>query len=304
MPAGEQILAIASIVVAWTQGIFTILFAVAVYLVWHKKRYYNNNRYRKGLALVGFMYIIATIAFALTIVNSTLLVGSQRNSPDRARLFGKLAIAKTTIQGVNCTLADLLLIWRAWLICGRDRRVAIFPGICLVGLTVSITGYYVAAYTNFDMLIGNDLRTTFQWARSYPLRSWGIAFLSISCTINVAMTALISWKLIIHHRFMRRTVGYSRAWIDSLMIIESGALYSFSFVIYLILFVAHNNAEVILLDLVSQFAGIVPTLIMLTLAAGLSTIEGERGLSTFMSAIELHISSESSAHTEELEAKQ
>ncbi|KAL0959838.1 hypothetical protein HGRIS_011514 [Hohenbuehelia grisea] len=221
------------------------------------------------------MYTVSSINWIFTTVIGVLFLAGRVHGANRARLFGILSIVKVTVQSSNCLFADALLIWRGWVICRRDNRVLVLPGICLLGLLATIIPYYVQCYSNFDLITGDDLRTTYLWARSPPLRSWGIATLAFTSMTNLSMTGLISFKLIRHQRRMRNAFGYSAAWIESLVIIESGALYSLAFLVYLVLYICHQDSQVIILDLVSQLAGIVPTVIIVTVAAGLSPI-GEK----------------------------
>ncbi|KAL0959933.1 hypothetical protein HGRIS_011596 [Hohenbuehelia grisea] len=274
MLAGEKTLAICMIVASWTQGAFTILFTGALFLIWRTDRpSLDDKRRRIGIGLVIAMYTVSTINFGMEVTQSIIFAGRHAESEGIARRFATFAMIQITFGGINCTIADLLLIWRAWVICGRSNRVIILPAICFAGVAVCSCGYYITAFTTIDSITGNNLRTTYTWLRSPPRRIWAILVLTFTCATNLSMTGVISYKLIKHQRLMRQTFGYSKAWIESLVIIEPGAVYSIACVVYLILVVTDQEATIILMMLVTQRAGIVPTLIIVTISAGMSAVD-------------------------------
>ncbi|KAL0951997.1 hypothetical protein HGRIS_008651 [Hohenbuehelia grisea] len=219
------------------------------------------------------MYCVSVAHFGMAFSQYLKSLGGSPTGTNYARHFGRVSLAKVVVSGINCWLADLLLIWRGWVIYSRDKRVIIFPLITFVALLVASIGYYVKGFIDFNDVTGNELSALYLWAHATPLRTWGILVIVFSSATNLSMTGAISFKLIRHQRYMRKTIGYSRAWIESLVIIDSGAVYSLACLVYLGLYVANHEAEGIMLDIVSQLSGVVLTLVIVTIAAGLTPIE-------------------------------
>ncbi|EEB94640.1 hypothetical protein MPER_06512, partial [Moniliophthora perniciosa FA553] len=100
------------------------------------------------------------------------------------------------------------------------------------------------------------------------------ALFALSMGTNVIVTSLIAGRIwyIGHHATKnlgrQHGVKYSRAVV---VIVESGALYSVSLLILLILFAMGNDAQIILFGCASQIVGIAPTLIIVRVGLGLTS---------------------------------
>ncbi|EEB94203.1 hypothetical protein MPER_07024, partial [Moniliophthora perniciosa FA553] len=102
---------------------------------------------------------------------------------------------------------------------------------------------------------------------------WATALFALSMATNIIVTSLIAGRIWYIGLRTSKNLGrqhgvkYSRALV---IIVESGALYSVSLFILLILYSIDNDAQIILFNWTSQIVGIAPTLIIVRVGLGLS----------------------------------
>ncbi|KAF4579647.1 hypothetical protein EYR36_001465 [Pleurotus pulmonarius] len=280
-------LIISIFIMSFFQGIFTVLLGAAVYFVVIRR---SGKRDKKinwlGLGVVVIMYMISTTHYVMVIYQDVTEFSGKVDPATRdVKAFARFGLAQIAIEFLNCIMADSLLVWRAWVIYNRDWRITALPAALVCGVIITFYGYIGSSYAGLNDLKGNDLQEVFSQAQMQPIRTWQVTGISFSTTTNIFLTSMMAIKLILHHRTMKRVHGFSTLIFESLVIIESGALYTFAWIAYLVLFALGNNAESIALDTISQMAGIVPALIIVTISAGLSPVSPPSGKrSTFAAA--------------------
>ncbi|KAJ7267466.1 hypothetical protein C8J57DRAFT_1327780 [Mycena rebaudengoi] len=246
-------------------GMYTILFASTVYMLSKNKGRMNNVMTRTIVLLIVIMYCISTAHVSIAMaqdyrafVTDPETVGDNTDSIGNTPVLVQLALEVT-----NCILADTIIIWRAYVLYGNNKKIVAAP-ILMIAAT-GVTGYIlvsrvsaVARHSTFDSIFTDEVQ------------SWSITFSVLTLATNFISTGLIAGRIWYHARQLRNimgTVGHSgtskRYQSIIALVIESGLLYSLAWLITIILNVAGSAAIVVTVDMIAQLTGIIPTLIVL-----------------------------------------
>ncbi|ESK91811.1 hypothetical protein Moror_10537 [Moniliophthora roreri MCA 2997] len=248
-------------------GMNTILFAICIWvLVYYKKRSSGLNI--PLLATAIFLYIFCTIRIGIDLGRGILAFFTFRNNPEGPLGFYEdishwTRVLREALYVTNSLVADTLVIYRLYVVWGYNWKITVGPIILL--LASSISGY-IAVWEITRVASGGSI-----FAKQ--VADGATALFALSMGTNVIVTSLIAGRIwYIGHRASKHLgrqhgVKYSRALV---VIVESGALYSVSLFILLILFAMGNDAQIILFNSASQIVGIAPTLIIVRVGLGLS----------------------------------
>lgn len=97
--------------------------------------------------------------------------------------------------------------------------------------------------------------------------SFGLPYFTISVALNVLLTVIIAWRLLLHSRSFEKAVGSTSA-ITSMcrsivtMLIESCALYAVASLCFIVPYAMSNYASAIFLPMLSRIQIIAPLLII------------------------------------------
>ncbi|KAL0951938.1 hypothetical protein HGRIS_008590 [Hohenbuehelia grisea] len=269
MMSAKETLIVSMFCLSFLQGVFTLLLGILLYFAVSRNRL-GRRRNWPGLVIIGVMYLASSTRFFMTFHQNLKTFG--RGLPKHGISWAKFELVQVSIELFGCLMADSLLTWRTWIVYRRDWSFVIFPVCLTVALAVSSAGFVRSSYVGIKQLPADDLQAVLRQARLHPVLTWAMLTICISTVTNVFLTVLLATKLLMHHRAMRATLGFSTLVFESLVIVESGALYSVAWVVYLILFFLDHNASVVVLGIISQLAGIAPTLIIVLVSAGLSPV--------------------------------
>ncbi|TFK96167.1 hypothetical protein BDV98DRAFT_597846 [Pterulicium gracile] len=172
-------------------------------------------------------------------------------------------LAKESVYITAAALADTLLIFRCYMVWGHNWRVAIVP----VMLLLLSTG---AGYTSVYQFSTLEDRDGAQYAEN--LKKWFMVLYSVMLANNILSTTLIASRIWWRSRQSGSALGWRHQakynWIIAI-VIESGAIYSFSLLIYLVLYTIESQAQKLILDSLCQIASIMPTLIIVRIGLGM-----------------------------------
>ncbi|KIJ54695.1 hypothetical protein M422DRAFT_240777 [Sphaerobolus stellatus SS14] len=158
-------------------------------------------------------------------------------------------------------LADGLLLWRFFVLYGKNFLPAIIPGLAfLASTTMGILTVFQAARPNASI-----------WSKSAV--SVAIPYFCLSLALNALLSVLIAGKLLWHRRTISRTLGRRHTEVYTTvasMFIESAALYAVVGLIFVICFGQGSNVQNLLLGILGQVECIAPELILLKVARGVS----------------------------------
>ncbi|CAL1712979.1 unnamed protein product [Somion occarium] len=160
-------------------------------------------------------------------------------------------VVKVGIHTVNSIIGDGVVVWRCWLVWGRDWKMCVVP-IFLV-MASAACGFAQTVYFAKE----KALRSAF----AHILQIWNGSLFSLSLATNVTVTLLISLRV----WYMLRDAGgkmHFRYWRVLLIVIESGMIYSVALICELTLYFLNSNAFYIVYDPIAQLTAIVPTMIL------------------------------------------
>ncbi|KAJ3559928.1 hypothetical protein NM688_g38 [Phlebia brevispora] len=214
------------------------------------------NRILFATVLVQFCIVTAHVAICLQEAIEGL-VDSLNPGLSLANQGTPLHIAQLVLSVVNNFISDIVLAWRMYVVWNRN----VYLVILVIPMIISAT---VCGFV--DTVILANL-TTEQQLFSETVRRWALGSWCSSIGAQMASTLLIAWKVWWTHI---GTVGPHKSQMTlSVMwvILESGAVLSFSQVIVLALYVQKMAVGGVIIAMVSQLDALVPTSIFVRLAS-------------------------------------
>ncbi|TCD70174.1 hypothetical protein EIP91_004644 [Steccherinum ochraceum] len=235
-------------------GMNFVLFWICLFVLIIKRRTPQVNKILVSIALA--MFAMSTTHVSLGF--QRLIEGfiSRRDAPGGpAAFFSDVSIpanvVKVGLHTVNSIVGDSVVVWRCWLVWGRDWKMCVVPVALVTASAVcgfAQTFYFArakAAHSAFDHI----------------LQIWNGSLFSLSLATNLTVTLLISLRV----WYMLRETGGTRNfryWRILLIVIESGMIYSVALICEITLYFLNNNAFYIVYDPIAQLTAIVPTMIL------------------------------------------
>ncbi|KAJ7640097.1 hypothetical protein DFH06DRAFT_630959 [Mycena polygramma] len=247
-------------------GVLLVLSCIAAYLL-----YYWKGAGRRILATVtSLMVILATAQMVLQIPNIVLglriarlaIEGEIWPAPaavEPTKVYDYIFAAEHALLVTNNIVTDGLFIYRCFIIWGRSARIAAFPLLMLVGTTV--VGYMAAFEDNLGATRYIDSRIPF----------------AMTFATNVVLLGLTAGRI----WWIRRDAcivlapAHTRKYNTAIaMILESGAIYCLTVLIYLILYtLSYQNSSpvtAVFSASVPQMMNIAPMLTIVRVGLGRS----------------------------------
>ncbi|KAI0292629.1 hypothetical protein B0F90DRAFT_1645372 [Multifurca ochricompacta] len=245
-------------------GAYCILFVLTAILLAKRKRTKENINVPITIASV-FLFLVCTAHFAIEFNHyyTTLQVNGVDHFADETNPL----LGADLLISVADLIGDAILIYRCWLIWGKNYFVIIIPSLC------AVAGFACLAETS-HRLLGINPTAPIAPNSLVPLATAGY---SLPLVTNVLVTLLIVsriWYLSPMSNPNLRGIPppsrTARHVID--IVVESGALYLVTQAIFVGLFAAKHPAQAIIAVIAVQIYGIVPTLIILRVARGLPQV--------------------------------
>ncbi|THH19581.1 hypothetical protein EW146_g1624 [Bondarzewia mesenterica] len=219
-------------------GMYTVLFLMTMYLLVFTRK---KSRLQIVLSIVTLaMYGIATAHSALYLkqVLETFMNAESSGSFDLNEVSSPIEYTKVALEVINCTIADSVFLWRAWILSGKNTWCCLVPCGLLLGSAVAGFGMvYESSKANGSIVFLRQVAG-----------HWTISWVTLTLTTNIVITGLVTyqaWNL-------RRQSGPTMANSVLFRLIECGILYSLSFIVLLILFVVGLNASYVLNHMIPQ----------------------------------------------------
>ncbi|KDR81192.1 hypothetical protein GALMADRAFT_265018 [Galerina marginata CBS 339.88] len=220
------------------QGMYTVLVVVVIWLLCQPRPMPTIHRIMFSISIV--MWMISSAHVGLLIQQVTQTVTPVRN-----------AQAQLSIATIQFMLADLIMIWRVWVVWGGNYLVALLPTILML----------VAAGLRFD-----GAATILTFAARPHIADVAAALIAsnvLLCTLLIAGRIwYLQWqmsKILDRSPPHQLNKGYNGV---LMLIIESGALYAVAQLLALILDDVHSPGVHAVLDMQLPLAGMLPTLIV------------------------------------------
>ncbi|KDQ49552.1 hypothetical protein JAAARDRAFT_186972 [Jaapia argillacea MUCL 33604] len=248
-------------------GVFCPLFFATIIVLRRKVAAQSGmSKVMMGTAIT--MFILATMHIGVNftrIIKAFIIFKNEPGGP--AAYFNELSnftnIFGSTIYVAQTLLGDGFVLYRCAVVCGRKYWIVAFPGLLLMGSTVTGIGIlYSFAKVAQDAEIFLP-----------ELGHWIVSFFTLTLATNLICTGLVAarvWKI----NKMSERVGTANLMPVLLVIVESGAIYSATLLTLLFTYVADSWAQYLLLDAVSPIVGITFSLVILRLSLGLTAPDG------------------------------
>ncbi|KAH9838081.1 uncharacterized protein C8Q71DRAFT_723302 [Rhodofomes roseus] len=233
----------------------------------------SGDPLRRNMLFVSFlMFGIATTHVATNFSRIIIAFINNADAPGGpAAFFNEMSnftqMFGSTLYVAQTLLGDAMALYRSWLVWERKLWVIAFPFVLLLGSTATGVGILYS----FDKVDPEASIFVVQ------LGHWITAFFSMTFATNAICTALVAYRIWAVNRtylFFR----YRDLRPVMVLIVESGAWYSATLLVLLILYNVDSWFQYVVLDAVSSIVGIVFSIIMLRIATGVSNAEGETAL--------------------------
>ncbi|KAH8110286.1 hypothetical protein DFH11DRAFT_798201 [Phellopilus nigrolimitatus] len=248
-------------------GMYSVLFALSLYFIIVKRK---SELYRPTTWIMVVMYSLATTHVFIALRRMIIALILRRNTPSGpiaylADIGDSLNRAKDLIYITNLVLGDCVITWRCYVVWGNSMRVIALPTLMIIG--TAIAGYGA---------IGQYFLSKPRLAVSV---AWGTAMFAVSLATNIIVTLLTAGRIwyLTHPR--RSVLGSAdhRYRIIVLLVIESGAIVAAAKITEFVLFktapgtAAGDHPLYIVFDMMPQITGMMPTLIIAVVNAGLTS---------------------------------
>ncbi|KAJ7598600.1 hypothetical protein C8J56DRAFT_169867 [Mycena floridula] len=220
------------------------------------------------LAISLLIFIIATmhvVVNSVRIIRAFVVYADAPGGP--GAFFNQLAetteMLGSSLYVLQTLVGDAVVLYRCYLVWERNILVVALPFLLLLGSTATGIGILNA----FEKVGKAEIFAS-------ELSRWIISFFSMTFATNVICTALVAYRVwVINKTRMSFRVRKIRSAL--LLVVESGALYSATLMVLLILYTSESWFQYVIIDAVSPIVGIVFSLIIYRIAVGISTEEGE-----------------------------
>ncbi|KAJ7744019.1 hypothetical protein DFH07DRAFT_978699 [Mycena maculata] len=240
---------------------YGILFTITVQtLLMFLRR--GRNQIPWGLVTYSvFMFILASIGLGGNAKFNEMTFIDDRNIPGGPNAFTEeffttpVNLMAFVAYILMSWLADGLVLWRFTLIWNYQYWLSVFPVLMFLGSVTSSLALIVTTVTTNPVLAEKSVQ-------------FGIAYWSLSISLNIVLTMSIVGRLLFVRRHAHGT-GHTAQYVSiAAMLIESAALYAIWSTVFLICYVRQSPLENILLPAQGQIQGIAPLLILFRVAQG------------------------------------
>ncbi|KAH0833224.1 hypothetical protein J3R83DRAFT_12284 [Lanmaoa asiatica] len=241
-------------------GVNATLFLVSLIILRHRP--FHDTFNNPVIYLNSLIFVCCTIHFALEF-NHFYTTLSAIGVINYANETNQLVAADFFISFTDL-LGDLVLIYRCWMVWGKNYYVVILP------LLTSVSGF-ACIIAVLDLLLATNPSSPAPPAALVPL---GLAGYTLPLCTNVIVTSLIVYRIWSTSRTVHDSpfhIGEGATRRAMMLLIESGALYLLFQFVFVVLFAVSNPAEAILAVMAVQIYGIAPTLIIIRVGLGISS---------------------------------
>ncbi|KAK7049110.1 hypothetical protein R3P38DRAFT_2504998 [Favolaschia claudopus] len=236
-------------------GVYFVLYVSSTYLLVRRSAgAHAGPLYRSVIFIAGLVLFLAVTAnFFLSVIRPFLGFIGHPAAP--GAFFDDNSQITTTVQNIFASLAvlisDGIIIYRLWVVWGRNKYVIVLPCLTLLGLLIALI-LTVETTTHVDDISLDKGLTP------------GLVF---TLTTNLYSTGFISWK-IWHITKASSSVTGSNLRDLLTIIVESAAIYTVWAVFYIVTHQINSNVQFIALIPLPSVAGIANALIQSRIGLG------------------------------------
>ncbi|KAF9021396.1 hypothetical protein BDZ89DRAFT_1071508 [Hymenopellis radicata] len=252
------------ILLAFCHGIHTSIFFVALYYIIE-----STQPIRKRITLAGiitFLWFANTVILGLNwkLVDRVFIAhGASLETEFNFYHAGDLpiSIAVDVFRGLSVFVADLILIWRCWVLYGGNLKVIAVPGLFVITETVSVCMVIVSSVETVHTVNASQV-------------NWTLVYYAMTVVTNSLCTILILFR-IVRVSGLGASLKTYRGIIE--ILVESAAMYAMIYIALLIGYAYQfysgariGTAKPYLAFISYSITGIAPTLIIARVMAGQS----------------------------------
>ncbi|KAJ7737457.1 hypothetical protein DFH07DRAFT_842219 [Mycena maculata] len=242
-------------------GISCVVFSTALYVLLHKR----SSQTRPLFLLLVSCSLFALATAHVGLVLRQLLEAFIYSPPGTATLYfadqsAPIPVAKLVLYSVNVFTQDMVLVWRLWIVWGRNWRIVIVPIIleCMhtAAAFIAEARGAIPGIPVFDKI----------------LHRWALVNWSLDLTVNIGVTAGIAYKLWSVGMTIQSLTGRNsnKYYGAILTVIESGGLFTTATLVTFSLYLSGQIATVMAIDSVMQLAVLTPLLIIVRVGLGIT----------------------------------
>ncbi|KAF8896594.1 hypothetical protein BD779DRAFT_1668355 [Infundibulicybe gibba] len=246
-------------------GAYVVLFVMTCWVL-ISRRPREQPIHKTMLVIAIAMFVLATMQL---ITNYIRIIRAFTQWPGGPKAyFGRFSeftqLFGSTLYIAQTLVGDGILLYRCYIVWNSRFRIIAFPTLLLAGSTATGVGILYS----FSQLTPETKIFVPQ------LKKWIISFFSLTLVTNIICTSLIAFRIwYVNHQC---TAFSSRSLRPVLrLVIESGAIYSITLLVLLILYKTHSWFQYVVVDAVSPIIGLVFTMIIVRIGLGLTSPTGQ-----------------------------
>jgi hypothetical protein len=253
-------------------GLFLFLFLLSASVIWSRHRESPSSRSinTKLFCVLLAMFIVASINLGASFarVLDAFLIGAnpELTTQKLSAIDTPIYLLRAILYGIQTLIGDVFILYRLHLVWNGNKFV-FYP------LLTGFLGSVVTALGSFTSAAHSHLSSssTTLPILTFKQNGWVISFFVLTLLINGFATALIAGRIWwVPLRVTQIQGSNGNLGPTSIAIMESGAIYSISLVILMVLYVKHTYAQNIVLDSMTQIIGIAFSLVIVRVALGLA----------------------------------
>ncbi|KAK1215240.1 hypothetical protein PQX77_022163 [Marasmius sp. AFHP31] len=244
-------------------GLNVLLFRVGLVVLRRRKRQVVDGGHRLFRISLVSLFVLSSVGVPISLVWDVLVtrvalcqvVKLECALVQMDIALQALNICRVVIAALMCSIVDVILVFRCFVICGwRRKSWAIILIVCCLILDAAS-----------PMLVIWPIVITLDNAKrsdALLLGNLGIVCASLHFTVNAVFTAIIASKLLRSERHISKVTGKTPARFRMVarLLVESCLLYLVAWIIFVACETLHRGGE--LTSILVQVAGIAPTLLM------------------------------------------
>ncbi|KAI0820502.1 hypothetical protein BC628DRAFT_1422839 [Trametes gibbosa] len=258
-------------------GAFTVLYAIAIWILLYRERLRGKSRLNRMLfGTTTVMWILSVAHLGIDVaraIQGFVIWGGTPGGTEAfyAKISDPTEVAKNVVYITMTLVADSFVTYRLYVVWSRVWWILIVPSVMLIATAVAGYGACV------EIGLATDGTAVFADA----LQPWIRAFFSLSLTTNLLATLLIAARIMWSNRRVKkfRTTGAAAGsnWEVVETLIQSAAIYSAALASLLGTYLAGSNAQYICVDILQPLIGVVFTLIIIRVGLGYTMNESVSG---------------------------
>ncbi|KAJ3012593.1 hypothetical protein NUW54_g1661 [Trametes sanguinea] len=233
-------------------GAYTVVFVLTIWVLLYKRNAAKAPMTDPMLWISVIMFVMATMHIGINYARIIKAFVTFRDAPGGpAAFFNQLSeftqVFGSTVYVMQTIIGDTVVLYRCYMV-WTDVRVVLLPFFLLFGST-----------ERRRTLAASGIGILYSFERVVPeaeifvdeLQSWIVSFFSLTLATNIICTGLVALRI---WRLNRAIMKFARRSYGPVLflVLESGAVYSFTLTALLILYKTGSWFQYVLLDSVSN----------------------------------------------------